>query len=339
MISSYIDPPGGSWSGSCLIHSSTIDGTGVSPFSSATISAINQVAFNPIPSSSGQVGAYLLAYDGANSYVYYTSDVLAQPVSWIQGASVSGQYKTIRLTKTPGSIRIYSPSNGGNHVEAYSNDYGASWTTVTVGASPGSTAGADTQTQYGGTVAYATVSGGQVKKATTIGGSYSNAGAALTDIAYVIVPWYRWSSDSTQNSGSSPDYLIGLSALSGGGSLFRDDGSGSRTDITPSVSGTKALFTSPNFATMWKSQRMAVVGNISGTPHVFTSVNAGTAFTDRGAITGASFIIIRRRATTPGQLYINAGANIKYMPNAFTNSTILTKSTPLATVSGQDIYG
>ncbi len=315
-----------------------ITGTGVNPFTTPTISAINHVCFDPL-TGPVQVGAYLLCDNGSSSFVYHTDDVFANPPTWNASSLYTGLYKTLRTTKTAGTVLIYAPAVGGNAVVRVSTDYGQTFgAAVTVGTSPGSSGGFDVQ-GMGGTVSLAAITGGQVKKATTFGGAYANEGAALADIAYVIIPWYQWSSDATANTGSTPDYLIGLSAQSGGGSLFRDTG-GVRTDITPVVGGVDALFTSANFATMWKSQRIAVVGNISGTPHVFVSVNAGGSWADRGAVAGCTFILIRRRSSSAGQIFFNASSGVmKYMPRGFTAATIVSKQTPLSSITAFDVYG
>ncbi len=295
-------------------------------------------AFDPL-TGPAQVGAYLLANDGSSSYVFHADDAYANPPTWDRGTAYTGIYTVLRTTKTAGTVLIYAPAVGGNAVVRVSTDYGQTFgAAVTVGVSPGATAGFDVQ-GMGGTVSLAAITGGQVKKATTFGGAYANEGAALADIAYVIIPWYQWSSDSAANTGSTPDYLIGLSAQSGGGSLFRDAG-GVRTDITPVVGGVDALFTSANFATMWKSQRIAVIGNISGTPHVFTTVDAGANWSDRGAVAGCTFILIRRRSSFAGQIYFNASSGVlKYMKAGFTSSTIVSKQSPLSSIAGFDIWG
>lgn len=64
---------------------------------------------------------YLLASDGTNSAVWYTKDALQKPPVWTQGANVTGVFKLIRLTQTPGSIEIYTPQ--GVTGAAYTYDF------------------------------------------------------------------------------------------------------------------------------------------------------------------------------------------------------------------------
>jgi hypothetical protein len=335
--SSFFQTPGSF--GSSTIKSVVIEGVDVNPFTTPTISAINHVCFDPLTGPT-QVGAYLLCDNGSSSFVYHTDDVFANPPTWNASSLYAGLYKTLRTTKTAGTVLIYAPAVGGNAVVRVSTDYGQTFgAAVTVGVSPGSSGGFDVA-GVGGTVSYAALQD-RPAKATTFGGAYSNAGASLaTSICYLIIPWYQHNSDTVQNTGSSPHYWIGLSASVAGASLLRDDGTGARTDVTPVVGGTDALFTSANFLSAWKGRRIACVGNISGTPHVFTSVDAGTNWSDRGAVSGCTMVLIRRRANTPGQLFMNAASGqMKYMPRAFTSSTIVTKQTPLSSIAGFDIWG
>ena len=71
---------------------------------------IKQVLFDPF-STNNSVGAYILASDGTNSAVWYSSNVAASPPIWTKGADVSGVYTIIRALNSAGFIEIYSPND------------------------------------------------------------------------------------------------------------------------------------------------------------------------------------------------------------------------------------
>jgi hypothetical protein len=340
--------------GQSAFRSATIERT----FASLTLTAFSATydLFSPTVfyGTSTDPGSSLIADSTGLVYsAWPQSSGAGQSMSWTGSSGVSRLQIDVKasIDTTPGppppsqyagSAVITAASvtltGTGNAIVALSTDHGATFAApVTVGTAPAIPGGMDTQN--GGTVSYAAAAN-QVKKATTLGGAYSNSGAAIaTSTPFMIIPYYQWGSDTTKNTGSSPHYLLGLSALVGGVSLYRDDGTGSRTDITPSITGTKGLFNSPNFATGWKGKRWAIVATFSGTPHLLTTTNisaAGGGWTDRGAIAGAGFAIIPRRAPRAGQLYVNkAGGKISYSRDF--GATLSDKQMALSVCSGLDV--
>ncbi len=334
----------GALTGSCSVLSCTITGTGPNPFGGAgtTITHVNQAVFDPVPSAAGKYGIYCLCDDNTSSFVFFAPDAFANPPQWSVGAAVTGLYKSLKLTKTKGTLLIESPASGGNVLVCISANYGATWAgPIGAGASPGSSNGMDTMPLYGSEVSYTSKSGGQVVKASSIGGAYVNHGAALADIVYVFASWYVWGSNTTKASAANPPYIIGLSALSGGQSVILDNGSASRTDVTPTIAAVKGLVNGPNFATGYYGKKWAIVAQFSGVTHLLTAADISTGtWTDRGVQTGCTFVLVRRRNNTanPAQLYWNlASGRMGYSKNFGVSS--VSKQLALVSCDGFDALG
>lgn len=82
--------------------------TGVTPIDLGDF-AIKDVTFDRT-SSAPPIGAYLLASDGTNSAIWYTSDAYAQPSPWSEGATFAGVYTSLRSASTPGGVLAYNPA-------------------------------------------------------------------------------------------------------------------------------------------------------------------------------------------------------------------------------------
>ena len=72
--------------------------------------AVQQILFDPF-SPADALGCFILGYDGTNSAVWYTSNVLAAPPTWVKGADTTGQYNVIRATATAGVVALYGANN------------------------------------------------------------------------------------------------------------------------------------------------------------------------------------------------------------------------------------
>lgn len=210
-------------------------------------------------------------------------------------------------------VRITTTAGGGANVRL-STDYGATFgSTITVGASAGAQAGFDLN--YIGAASLAAADQ-QVKKATTLGGAYSNeANGAVTggQPTLLLIPWYQFGSTTTkQFNNSSPQYLLGSSSEVSSNALWRVTGSG-QTDITPAAS---TICIGPFSAMMWKGTKLGILVDVVGIRTLYTTSNAGGSpptWTSRStAVAGALYCRGRRKSSTGNQLYICGASILKY---------------------------
>jgi len=191
-----------------------------------------------------------------------------------------------------------------------------------VGSSPGSQGGFDLQ--YNGTVSYAAAAL-KTCKATTLGGAYNDDQSFGTDPLLIEVPWSTRGTTSLNNSGSSPEYIVGLETPDSGSTLFWIV-SGSPVDITPIISGNPGVPAGPDCLTTYLGKYIAFLGSFGGTIHLVTSKDAGDNWADRGTL-DAVYARVRRLAKSPGQLYL-AGNALKYS-NSF-GAALVSKVKPSA---------
>lgn len=78
---------------------------------SFTIQAILADIFSP----TGSVGAYILATDGTNSAIWYSSNVANTPPAWTKGAEFPNVFTVLRSGNTAGSVVAYSGTNPGTN--------------------------------------------------------------------------------------------------------------------------------------------------------------------------------------------------------------------------------
>lgn len=176
---------------------------------------------------------------------------------------------------------------------------------------------------------------GQVYKASA-GGAWAAYGDPLPDAASVPtciwIPYINFSSTSTKNSSTSPQYLVGLSSLTAGNeSLYRVTAAGTVfTDITPLRSGVYGVPVGENSLamSMRNGNKIAGIFSFSGTRRLYTSTNAGTSWVDRGVVgTGAQSVRFRRGDRNATQLCIGNGSTGLTVSQNF-GSTILAKTNP-----------
>lgn len=208
---------------------------------------------------------------------------------------------TCTLTK----IELFTTTTGDSHV-AVSTDFGATFASpVDVGTTPGTVGGFDVQ--HGGTASFAAADQ-EIYKATTLGGAYSTfLAVSSAEPICILLPWYKWGSAVTKNTGSTPDLAYGSNAAVGGETFWLVVGS-TATACSPSISGTKGLIVGANAISTWKGTRIAGLFSFSGTVHLMTGVitNTGTpaiTWTDRGALS-ASYIRGLYQTSNPGPLFI-----------------------------------
>ncbi len=257
--------------------------------------------------------------------------------SW-SGAVASANYLFLGPSSSfgdhTGSVLIYRvevDTGSGDAQVRYSSDFGATvGSAITVGTGPGKQGAFDLEKV--GNVSLASAAG-QVKIATTLGGSYSNAtGGTLSagNPVTIAIPIRRWPHGATQYTASDPDYLLAGDTLISSASVWKVDGSsGTKTDITP-VAG--ALGVGPNLATMYQTGsacHIAIVVNVAGAFKLYVSANAGVSWVL--SKTCINPIYLRYKRNSPAVLYLLDGANFYVSLNH--GSTWLTDTLPSSDVA------
>lgn len=215
---------------------------------------------------------------------------------------------------------------GGNSVSALSTDFGATFaSSVTVGASPGAVGGFDVQRS--GTVAYA-AEAAETRKASSLGGSYSDDQNLTANPVMIETPWYTRNSLSALNTGGSPEYIIGLDAPDGSSHTLYWIVGGSPVNITPSFGGNPGVSPGANNLTTWKGKYVAGLFQYAGLTRLSTSVDGASTWVDHGAL-NASYIRVRRLAKTAGQLFAVGFGAFVYSPDF--GHTLVPKSLPPST--------
>ena len=208
-----------------------------------------------------------------------------------------------------------------NQVVAYSSDSGATFgLPITIGTAAVSKGGFDVE--HGGTVSYAAMAL-KTRKASTLGGAYSDDQSFDTDPILIEVPWGKRNS-SVLNTGANPEYIVGLSGPDAGGHTLYWIVSGSPVNITPVFGGFAGIPAGPDCLCTWLGKYVAYLGIFNGTKKLATSTDGGTTWTDRGT-DSALYLRLRRLAKSPGQLY-PAGATLKYSDTF--GATLVSKAKP-----------
>lgn len=227
------------------------------------------------------------SYDGSAPYVY-SGDV-----------TMTGLILTGRGTNPFTGI----PTNSSQ--VATSDDYGDTWMTKVVGPTPTGD-GAFCLSRFG-PVALAAADA-TLEKAIEVGGSFHPVSGGGTTGTYPIaarIPWKKIGNPSKSNNSTAPDFYLASAAAVSGDSLWKVIG-GSKTAVTPAVSGTDALGVSSNCIGTYASNRICFIGDVSGTLYIFSSKNSGTSWVYT-AVPGA--ISVRAQRFSPsGLIWIAATA-------------------------------
>lgn len=259
-------------------------------------------------------------------------------VSSLSHSNVKSALFTVSASSSPNALKTYldnatltgSYSAAGKAQVALSTNYGASFSTpVIAGDTPSGVGGFDAA-RFGPASFAAALS--QVKRATTLGGAYSNLTGGAVTARSIVVPWWRVGSISATNYGTDADILIG------GSFGLQSVVGGSATDITPAAGGTVAV---ANAITMWKGRRIACLLDESGNRNLYVTTDTGASWTLVGGMNGAAdarSVRVRRLANTPGQLVVAAGSNgIKYYPGSGTS--LVDKGAPSGTFMSAEFFG
>lgn len=255
-------------------------------------------------------------------------------VTMVAGVDLSGSCP-VAGNVTITAIEI--DTGGGNGGVRYSSDYGATvGSAIDLGSSPGGAGGFDLEPIGGASIAAANA---QVKLATTLGGSYSDAPGGTLSAGQPVslaIPYRRLPHGAVQYSASDPDYILGSSAIISSSCLWDVDGTtGTTTNINP-ASG--AVCIGPNLLTIWQSssvRKLAVVVNVSGVYKAY--VWDGAAWSFSKTVTNPVYLRCRRNDPNGTQLYLLDGSTLYVSQNW--GVSWLADSTPSTNVSiGLDSY-
>lgn len=197
----------------------------------------------------------------------------------------------------------------------YSSDTGSTYTQNDVGTNPtGGIGGFDMQRS--GSVSYAAMAG-KIRKATALGGSYSDF-AAFTSANPVccIIPYYRRNTNTSITSSSTPDVIVALDGNdSDGHALYWVNGiTAAKTNIEP-VAG--IIFDKPDCVMVRGGYDIVCFGKVSGIYKLYYSINGGSSWTFVKNLTAPTEIRKRRNDTrlsgspARGQVYL-ADSNMYY---------------------------
>lgn len=218
-----------------------------------------------------------------------------------------------------GSLSITVAINGGGtyaNASSYSSDYGATFgipQPLSTTTAPGGFSVGD--------LGVSVIASDAAKAVITNdhdGAGYRDANNGEATATYpiaVLIPDYRIGSTSLSNKGINPNYLMAFPALVSSNSLVKVTGVG-RSDISPSVSGTKALGVSPFGLGAWRGKRLLAIGVVSGTRYIFYSKNTGATWAKTTHANAVSVRPLRYSSTgmhwlaacgADGLLYSNTG--------------------------------
>lgn len=158
-------------------------------------------------------------------------------------------------------------------------------------------------------------SSGQTNKASS-GGSYSAYGTAHAQGAYFI-PRYIFTSTSSDNDSSSPEYLLFAPILDSGESMWRVTAGGNTFfDITPIRSGTEGLAVGYRCAEMpWRSGAiiLAVAEFGGAVRRLCVSLTSGSSWTFSEVLAdGALAVTTRKSDIKKREAYIANGSRLGY---------------------------
>jgi hypothetical protein len=240
------------------------------------------------------------------------------------------------------SITYASPSGDASAVK--STDFGATWGGAQdIGASLGAVGGFDVQRSGGNSFA---ASDGKVRRATSLGGAYSDYYAVTGGVqaACVIVPYFNWAG-TRQTNATNPDVVVGLTAPDSSSRtlLWIEGGASPGTvhDLTPVASFD---FENANAITLAYQHHIAVFGNVSGTRKLYTTNDKAATWVNRGTLVNPKFLRGRRNdssaavsGTNLGQLYAITNDQVTY-DKTWGNTTMYGRTMPGSGILGFDIW-
>lgn len=150
------------------------------------------------------------------------------------------------------------------------------------------------------------------------GGSYADYGDPKEQGA-LYIPRYTFGSTSSNNSGSTPQYLLASNVLNvDDEALWKVSGSGTTfTDITPDISGDKGSAAGSECLTMpwFNGNIIAAILKFGGLPRLVASTDGGSVWHTNGFLnSNANYIRMRKNDTTRKQAFFN-NMGPAYCPN------------------------
>lgn len=176
---------------------------------------------------------------------------------------------------------------------ATSDDYGA---TLNTPVSLGTTA--LTSGMSVGDLGVSIIAGNDAKASITNdhdGTGYRDANNGTATATYpiaLLIPLWRIGSTSLSNKGINPNYFMAYADLYSSNSFVKVTGTG-LTDISPSVSGTKALCPTSLGLDSWRGKRIMLIATVSGTRYIFYTSTTGASWAYT-AMSGAVSVRARR---------------------------------------------
>lgn len=224
----------------------------------------------------------------------------------------------------------------------YSTDFAGTFAAaVSVGDTPGAFAGFDTSKI--GTAVLAGANGQTMKAAS--GGAYASYGSAHAQGAY-FVPRYIFSSTSSGNTGTSPEYLLFAPALDTGASMWRTTAGGNTFfDVTPIRSAAEGLAVGYRCAVMhWRSGSIifAIAEFGGSTRRLCVSDDAGATWAFSGALDADAIALTTRKSDIDmKEVYLTNGPNLGICFNAFAATPLISDRNLGLTddLTGVEVYG
>jgi hypothetical protein len=213
---------------------------------------------------------------------------------------------------------------GGDGETRYSDDYAVTFATAeAVGTVPGLFIGIATS-KIGSQILVA--ADGQTQKASA-GGAYAAYGIAHTQGAYFI-PRYIFTSSSSGNTGTTPEYLLFAPELDTGESMWRVTAGGNTFfDVTPIRTSVEGLAVGHRcIAMFWRSgSKIVGIAEFAGTVRrLFCSDDSGASFTFSGVLhEDACALTTRKSDANSRQVFLTNGTELGICADAFAATPLI----------------
>ena len=162
--------------------------------------------------------------------------------------------------------------------------------------------------------------GNQVYKASA-GGAYAAYGTTLPSgfaPSCIWIPRYQFTSSTTLNNATNPEYLIASNVEDGAGeTMYRVTASGNTFFAVSPDFGGKGLAVSQDCLAMpyKSSKRISAVLDFSGSTKLVTSISTGSAWLNRDTVLGALSVRYRRGDSSLMQLYVSSQGGLVISQN------------------------
>lgn len=303
----------------------------------------------------GNCHRFITMYDSLGTLLFSADEQSTPPnntwvsQSWTTGTVAGVSYIDFENENNAGITTLnvyldncqvtYTSLAGGDGAARYSANDGATFgSPLSTGTSAGAVSGFDVQSA--GSVSYAAADG-KVRKATSLGGSYSDWYTTPGgNPVCLIIPYFKRNSTTVRNTTTSTPDVIAV--CDDGVVLWIDGATATATTITPpGITGAD----NANCLTVAYGTHLALFATASGAYHLETSTNGGTSWTDKISLTSPHWIRGRRGDTTArlgaahGQLYAGIDDKIVYSSIWDNSGGMKPRTIPNSASSSGDIYG